>query len=371
MASKNILQNENYNGNQIQNAALHPLGAFPSSPVNAQVCTVGGVAYVYNGSLSLWVPCDARQLPAGSLPLSLLATDPLARANHTGFQPASTINNLAAVVQAYSLSSFAAPTAPIPMNGQTLTGLPAPTGPGQPAEYSWTIGVVQSAAAGIVSKVAVRAVATSAITLSGTQTVDTVALAVGDRVAVVAQGGANAAHAQNGPWIVQTGAWTRPTDEGATAELDPGATWLVLAGANAGTSWRLSTQGSITPGTTAVTILLVQFGQTYTAGSGLTGTNTFSVLAAAGGGILVAPGGVSVDPAVVTRKQMATIGDGSSASFTIPHTLATTDVQVEVWTMAAPMATVEVDVQRPDTSHVIVTVTTAPAANSLRVSMQG
>lgn len=370
MASIKVGQHMDFQGNQAQALVLHPVGSFPPSPANGQVCTLGGVLYSYNSTLSLWVPADARSLPAGSLPLSLLAQNPLDRQLHQGSQAASTISNLASVVQGYPLSAFAPPTGPINLNGQTLTNLPAPTGPGQPAEFSWTIGQVQSIAAGIVSKPGVRTVATTAITLSGTQTVSGVALAIGDRVLVAAQGGANVAHVDNGPRIVQSGTWTRPTGEGTPAELDPGATWLVLAGDNAGTSWRIATPAPITPGSTAVAIMLVQFGQIYTAGNGLTGTNTFAVQAVAGGGILVAAGGISVDPAKVVLKQMATIGDGTTLVFNIPHTFNTTDVQVEVWPTAAPRATVEVDVSRPDTSTVQIGFAQPPAANSVRVSMQ-
>ena len=57
---------------------------------------------------------------AGSIALSKLATDPLARANHTGTQAASTISDLATVVKAYNLDEFAAAAAIVDCGAQAL-----------------------------------------------------------------------------------------------------------------------------------------------------------------------------------------------------------------------------------------------------------
>jgi hypothetical protein len=111
----------NLNQNQLQNASLQPLGTAPTSPVLGQVyydSATANYTLVWNGSA--WV-------------------NGLSRAFHTGTQLASTISNLAATVQAYSLSSFAAPTANIPMGGFTLTGLATPTAAGQAATFDWTL----------------------------------------------------------------------------------------------------------------------------------------------------------------------------------------------------------------------------------------
>ena len=51
--------------------------------------------------------------------MAALTVDPTQRANHAGTQLASTISNLAVTVQAYSLSSFAAPVANVAMGAVT------------------------------------------------------------------------------------------------------------------------------------------------------------------------------------------------------------------------------------------------------------
>lgn len=89
-------------------------------------------------------------------------------------------------------------------NGQSITGLPTPQNPSDASTKSYVDSVVQ----GLNLKPAVIACATSNITLSGTQTVDGVALVAGNRVLVTGQTNA----VQNGIWVVASGNWTRPLD---------------------------------------------------------------------------------------------------------------------------------------------------------------
>jgi hypothetical protein len=176
---------------------------------------------------------------------------------------------------------------------------------------------VQSAAAGIDSKPSVRAVATSNLTLSGTQTVDGVALIAGDRMLCTGQTTAS----QNGVYVVAAGAWARAADADQTGEITPGATWFVEEGATlpgAGTTWRCANTGTITLGTTAITITQFTGGNSYTAGNGLLLTGgAFSVQAVANGGISVVAGGVQVDRTKVPFKATATIGNGAATSIAV------------------------------------------------------
>ena len=64
---------------------------------------------------------------SAAIALSKLATDPLARANHTGTQTASTISNFDTQVRTSRLDQMAAPTAAVPLNAQKITGLADPT----------------------------------------------------------------------------------------------------------------------------------------------------------------------------------------------------------------------------------------------------
>jgi hypothetical protein len=64
---------------------------------------------------------------SAAIALSKLATDPLARANHTGTQTASTISDFDTQVRTSRLDQMAAPTAAVPLNAQKITGLADPT----------------------------------------------------------------------------------------------------------------------------------------------------------------------------------------------------------------------------------------------------
>lgn len=99
------------------------------------------------------------------------------------------------------------------------------------------------------AKDAVRAASTANITLSATQTIDGVALAVGDRVLVKNQTTA----AQNGVYVVAAGSWTRSIDADTTAKVTSGMAVRVLEGSvNQYTTWQLTTTGAITIGTTSL-----------------------------------------------------------------------------------------------------------------------
>jgi len=64
---------------------------------------------------------------SAGIALSKLAVDPLARANHTGTQTASTISDFDTQVRTNRLNQMAAPTAAVALNAQKITGLADPT----------------------------------------------------------------------------------------------------------------------------------------------------------------------------------------------------------------------------------------------------
>ncbi len=66
---------------------------------------------------------DAKVDAAAAIALSKLATDPLARANHTGTQLASTVSDFDTQVRTSRLDQMATPTAGVAMGSQKLTGL--------------------------------------------------------------------------------------------------------------------------------------------------------------------------------------------------------------------------------------------------------
>jgi hypothetical protein len=64
---------------------------------------------------------------AGSIDNGKLATDPLARANHTGTQLASTVSNFDTQVRTSKVTDLAVPTGSFSMNSQKITDLATPT----------------------------------------------------------------------------------------------------------------------------------------------------------------------------------------------------------------------------------------------------
>jgi hypothetical protein len=95
------------------------------SIVNADVNASAGITY---GKLALTggvVNTDISNTAAISL--GKLATDPLARANHTGTQTASTISDFDTQVRTSRLDQMAAPTGSISANSQKITNLATPT----------------------------------------------------------------------------------------------------------------------------------------------------------------------------------------------------------------------------------------------------
>jgi hypothetical protein len=64
---------------------------------------------------------------AAAISLSKLATDPLARANHTGTQLAATVSNFDTQVRTSRLDQMAVPTATVSVNSQKITNLDTPT----------------------------------------------------------------------------------------------------------------------------------------------------------------------------------------------------------------------------------------------------
>lgn len=90
----------------------------------------------------------------------------------------------------------------------------------------------------VAIKAPVKAATTANITLSGTQTIDGVALVSGDRVLVKDQSTAS----ENGVYVVATGAWTRALDFNGNSDVAEGTLVSVTSGStSAGLLYRLST----------------------------------------------------------------------------------------------------------------------------------
>lgn len=346
--------------NQLVNVVLQAQSAAPSSPVVGQgyYSTSALRPLFWNGSAWNLSATDSALLNGQA------AAFYLARANHTGTQLANTISDLATTVQAYRLDQFAAPNVAVSFNSQKITNLADPTNPQDAATKAYVDLGISNAAAGIDCKPSVRVVANANITLSGTQTIDGVAVIAGDRVLARGQ----SAGAANGVYVVAAGAWARAVDGDTSAEMTPGAFWYVEEGTTYGkTQWRLENTGTIILGTTALTIN--QWGSTvnYTAGNGLLLTGTvFSAVVVASGGVLVGGSGLQVDTAIVVRKYSVSIGDGTNTVYTVTHNLGTKDIILQARLNSNDEAVI-IDWVATSTNTVTVTAATVVASNAIRI----
>lgn len=211
-----------------------------------------------------------------------------------------------------------------------------------------TVAQLNAAVQGYAWKQPVRAATTANITLSGTQTIDGVSIAAGDRVLVKNQTAGSA----NGIYVAAAGAWSRATDMDIGTEA-LGAAVFVSEGTTQGNQqWFQTTDAPITIGTTALVFAQVGGGASYTAGNGIS----------------ISGGVITVDPAVVARKASATIGDGVATTLTVTHDLNTQDVAVSIKEVSSN-AGVIADWVANSVNTVQLTFGTAPTTGQYRVTV--
>jgi hypothetical protein len=223
------------------------------------------------------------------------------------------------------------------------------------------------------------------------------------------------------PWVL-----TRATDADTSAEINPGMFVFVEQGtAWADSGWVLTTDGTITLGSTNLTFVQFSSAGQSIAGNGLTKAgNTIDVVGTAdritanadsidiastyvgqssittlgtittgvwnGTDVAVADGGTGASTASGARTNLAgditggttstpvlakvasqTIGNNSATSFNVTHNFNTRDVTVQVYEVGSPYDTVHVDVSRASVNYVTVTFASAPATDSYRVVVTG
>ena len=306
-------------------------------------------------------------------------------------------------------------------NGQAKFGTPTDD------SHAATKGYVDAARSGLDVKQSVRAATTAPINISADlengDVIDGVTLATGDRVLVKNQ----STGSENGIYVVvASGAASRATDADTSAEVTAGMFTFVSEGTtNADSGWVLTTNDTITLGTTALTFAQFSGAGQVTAGAGLTktgntidavgtsdritvnadsidiastyagqssittlGTITTGTWQATDIGIayggtnasteadartnLAAGGtqGSGVSTPTLARKVSKTIGDGSNTSFTVQHGFGTREVMIQVYD-AATYDTVIADTIRTDTNNVTVQFSSAPSSNAYQVVVIG
>jgi hypothetical protein len=406
--------------NELKAAKIQNLASDPASPTAGQVYfnTADGRLKVYDGSAwryasGLFTNADISATAA--IALSKLATDPLARANHTGTQTASTISDFDTQVRTSRLDQMANPTASVSLNNNKITNLSDPTSDQDAATKAY----VDASRSGLDVKQSVRAATTADITLSGEQTIDGVSVVAGNRVLVKNQGTGS----ENGIYVASASGWTRATDANQDAEVTPGMFTFVEEGtANADSGWVLSTNGAITVGVTALSFSQFSGAGQITAGDGLTktgntlnvggtadritvnsdtvdiastyaGQNTITTLGTIttgtwnGTDIAVADGGTGASTAqaarvnlgataelasaVLPQKLAFTIGDNTNTTFTVTHNMNTRDVVISVYEVGSPYDAIYADISHATANTVTLSFSTAPATNEYRVVVIG
>ncbi|ROL55843.1 hypothetical protein D9V84_10545, partial [Bacteroidetes/Chlorobi group bacterium Naka2016] len=303
-----------------------------------------------------------------------------------------------------TLNQIPAPTSDVSLNNKKITNLADPVNPTDAANKQYVDNAIQ----GIDAKVSVRVATTANITLSGTQTIDGVALSVNDRVLVKDQTTA----AQNGIYIVASGAWSRANDADTWAELVSAFVWVESGTQNGDTGWLCTVDPGGTLGTTPVTWVQFSGAGQINAGNGLSKTgNTLDVnvdnstieivsdtlrvkdagiteaklangavnLATKVTGTLpIANGGTGGTTAQQARanlgctgKYATAIGDGTNTSFVVTHNLGTTDVVVSIYRNSSPYDIVFTDIEITNSNSITVRFASAPTSNQFRVVVVG
>lgn len=212
-------------------------------------------------------------------------------------------------IAAHSITELLAPTGALAMAGFKITGLATATASTDAANLGNVTTAIQTAVDAIIAGLAYKTYARSVFTTnvanltSAPSSNDGVTFANGDRVLLTAQTTAS----QNGIYTYGGGILMRAGDTANNFELEEASTWVVAEG-TLGTNqiWRMSTTGTITAGTTSITLANISMaGTVYTAGTNVSISSQV----------------ISVPNGTFTKKYSQAIGDGSSTTFTITHGL--------------------------------------------------
>ena len=246
-------------------AQTYALTASASQDVSVSGSTSGVNATINSGAVTL---AKMANLPAFTLignntngsgaPTALVASYVKSMLNID----ANDILNFQAKVRENRISDLATPTVDFSVGGNRILFVGTPVVGTDAANKNY----VDSVAQGLDAKPSVRAATTANITLSGTQTIDGVALAANERVLVKNQ----SIGTQNGIYAVSAGSWTRVTDADDIEKLRSAFVFVEQGTVNGDTGWTCTVDLGATWGATALTWVQFSGAGTYTAGSGLT-----------------------------------------------------------------------------------------------------
>ena len=211
-------------------------------------------------------------------------------------------------VRTNTLAEMAAPAAAVSLNSQKITSLATPTATTDAA----TKGYVDSVSQGLDVKDSVKVATTTNITLSGTQTIDGVAVSADERVLVKDQ----STSSQNGLYLCKASTWERTTDLAAGANAAGMFTFVEQGTVNADNGFVCtSNTGSAVVGTNNLVFAQFSGAGSVTAGDGLDKSgNTMSVDLKANGGLVIESTEVAVDLAASSITGTLAISDGGTGA---------------------------------------------------------
>lgn len=356
----------------------------PANPVSGQLWTDTSVTphKVKWHDGTQWVAADFSSITPGfitnvhiaanaAIALSKLATDPLARANHTGTQLAASISDFDLQVRTNRVDQLALPTNAVDNNGQRHINVATPVLPTDATNKAY----VDNSRAGISVKDPVRVAATGNVNLASPgATIDGVTLAAGDRFLAPLQNTAT----ENGLYLYN-GASTpavRTSDADSAGEIFDGSMVAVAEGSKAGYQYIQTATSSGAPGSwTQTWITFTTGGQTYLAGNGLTISGTTFSLDAP---VSVANGGTGGTTALAARTNLGALTRYASTNTTwaagvtyvITHNLNSQDVDAFFKTVT-DSANIDFDWAAPTTNTITVRPDLAFAAGTIKIAVIG
>ena len=218
------------------------------------------------------------------------------------------ISDFDAGVRTNTLAEMAAPAGAVSFNSQKITSLATPTASTDGA----TKGYVDSVSQGLDVKDSVKVATTANITLSGTQTIDGVAVSADERVLVKDQ----STSSQNGLYLCKASTWERTTDLATGANAAGMFTFVEQGTVNADNGFTCtSNTGSAVVGTNNLAFAQFSGAGSVTAGDGLDKSgNTLSLDLKSNGGLVIESTEVAVDLAASSITGTLAISDGGTGA---------------------------------------------------------
>ena len=248
-------------------AAFIKLAQPTGNVLKAVIINSAGTAYtVTTGTLAL----AGNFATAGAYAVTLTATATTGLTMPT----TGTLATLAGT-ETFSNKTLASPTltGTATVNAMTLTSGTIATTPSSSTDIA-NKSYVDTVAQGLDPKASCLAASTANLTLSGVQTVDGIVLVAADRILVKNQ----TATAENGLYLVASGAWTRTTDMDNWSEVPSAFVFIETGTTNYDTGWVCTANAGGTIGVTSMPWVQFSGAGTYTAGTGLTLTGSvFSI----------------------------------------------------------------------------------------------